>query len=472
MAQEAMSTRNNGAKNEKQVHTSCDVPASIFIILEVCMPIMVLPIQRYILKPAIAICFVLATFATSTLSYAATIFANTSDELTIALNTSQVGDTVRLNPGIYIGHFVIPTAITLDGNSQATIDASGSGTAITVAADNVRVNGLSVINWGDDLTDTNAGIKALSVGNIFIENNRLSGPAFGVYLQNVVNARVTGNDITGDNSMRSADRGNGIHLIEVTESWVNDNRIRQTRDGLYIINSQDNRLENNHMSDLRFGIHYMYSHKNTVSQNTAQQVRVGYALMSSDDLVIEGNTAEDCDDYGLLLNFVNRSQITGNHITGVNADLTQAVSGDEGKAIFIYNSNNNQISQNTFANSDMGINLTAGSENNEIYANNFVHNTLQVKYVSTRAQEWSKDQVGNYWSNYIGWDIDNNGIGDTAFEPNDGVDKMLWKYPEAKVLMDSPAVLLLRWVQRSFPVLKSPGVKDSYPMLKFLGASS
>ncbi len=42
---------------------------------------------------------------------------------------------------------------------------------------------------------------------------------------------------------------------------------------------------------------------------------------------------------------------------------------------------------------------------------------------------------------------------------------MIWQYPEAKVLLDSPAVLLLRWVQKQFPILKPGGVKDSYPLL-------
>ena len=88
-----------------------------------------------------------------------------------------------------------------------------------------------------------------------------------------------------------------------------------------------------------------------------------------------------------------------------------------------------------------------------------------MKYVSNKKQEWSKDGRGNYWSNYLGWDMDNDGIGDAIFEPNDGIDKLVWQYPEMKMIMDSPAILILRWVQKQFPVLKPPGVKDSYPLM-------
>ena len=73
--------------------------------------------------------------------------------------------------------------------------------------------------------------------------------------------------------------------------------------------------------------------------------------------------------------------------------------------------------------------------------------------------------MGNFWSDYLGWDMDSDGIGDVEYEPNDSVDQLLWKFPSAKLLLNSPAVETLRWVQRQFPVLKSPGVVDSHPLM-------
>src|SRR5690606_6099759 len=110
--------------------------------------------------------------------------------------------------------------------------------------------------------------------------------------------------------------------------------------------------------------------------------------------------------------------------------------------------------------------LTAGPENNKVSGNAFMHNQTQVKYVATRQQEWSENGSGNYWSNYLGWDMNSDQIGDTAFDPNDHIDRLLWLYPQARLLMDSPAVLLLRWVQRLFPVLKAQGVQDSFPLMQ------
>ena len=62
--------------------------------------------------------------------------------------------------------------------------------------------------------------------------------------------------------------------------------------------------------------------------------------------------------------------------------------------------------------------------------------------------------------------MNGDNIGDVIFEPNDGIDQLVWQYPEMKMIMDSPVVLILRWIQKEFPVLKPPGVKDSFPLMQ------
>ena len=83
-----------------------------------------------------------------------------------------------------------------------------------------------------------------------------------------------------------------------------------------------------------------------------------------------------------------------------------------------------------------------------------------------RTQEWSADGRGNYWSDYLGWDRNADGIGDVAYEPNDKVDQLMWMDPQVQLLMTSPAIELLRWVQRAFPVTRPPGVRDSFPLMR------
>ncbi|HFQ5013654.1 TPA: nitrous oxide reductase family maturation protein NosD, partial [Vibrio vulnificus] len=302
--------------------------------------------------------------------------------------------------------------------------------------------------------------------------NHLQGDGFGIWLKGGQNIEVINNTIIGNPQLRSADRGNGIQLSQVKNVRVEGNNVSNTRDGLYIIASQNNELLNNTMHNLRYGIHYMYSHSNRVEGNLAYQTRAGYALMSSRQLTVTNNISRDSEDYGILMNFITYSTISHNQIKHVWTRPEHKVNGRDGKGLFIYNSGYNTISYNTIETTEIGIHLTAGSENVQVYGNSFINNPVQIKYVVNREQEWSKDGTGNYWSNYLGWDLNHDQRGDTPFEPNDGIDKLIWKYPEAKILLDSPALLMLRWIQKQFPVLKPAGVKDSFPLLAPIAHSS
>lgn len=410
---------------------------------------------------------------------AATLQVTPSDNLQEKLDASADGDIVKLAPGRYLGNFVVNHKITLSGfhtnnanandidEASAVIDAKGKDHAIVLKQSDTVIENLTIVNWGDDLTAQDSGIYAIDkASNIVISGNRLKGDGFGIWLQKGKNIKVLNNIIEGNTALRSADRGNGIQLSIVENVEVKNNEVFNTRDGLYIISSQHNVLENNTVHDLRYGIHYMYSHSNKVLNNSAYNTRAGYALMSSRHLVVDGNRTVDSEDYGFLLNFITSSTISNNHIENVWTKPENKVLGRDGKGLFVYNSAYNTIKNNLIDTAEIGIHLTAGSENTQVYGNSFINNPIQVKYVSNKKQEWSFEGQGNYWSNYLGWDMNGDNIGDVIFEPNDGIDQLIWQYPEMKMIMDSPVVLILRWIQKEFPVLKPPGIKDSFPLMR------
>ncbi len=405
--------------------------------------------------------------------FAANIQVSPADNLQQVIDSSDSGDAIELQKGLYQGNFVLSKSLTLKGEKGVVIDAQGSGHALQVLDASSVVQGLKIINWGDDLTDQDAGIYiAKKAQGALIQNNFLQGGGFGIWVDATKDVQILDNKVQGDLTIRSTDRGNGIHLFNVTAAKVAGNEVWHTRDGIYIDTSNQNALLNNRIHDLRYGIHYMYSYNNLLQGNYTENTRTGYALMQSKYLTVLDNHSKNDANYGILMNYITHSKLRNNQISGVQnrlnphmQKLTTSMSrkkGLEGKALFIYNSLFNEFSDNNFQNSDIGIHLTAGSEKNQLKGNNFSNNKTQVKYVSTRAQDWS----GNYWSDYLGWDMDGDGVGDIVYEPNDSVDRLLWKFPSAKLLLNSPAIETLRWVQRQFPVLKGSGVVDSQPLIE------
>lgn len=401
---------------------------------------------------------------------AAQLIASPDEPLQTLLDRAVPGAVISLPAGRYPGPVVIRQPLQLIGEPGAIIDGEGQGHAILVQAPDVVLQGLRIENWGRNLTEMDAGIFVAAAANgIRIQGNNLFGPGFGIWVDSTQDGRIQNNHIQGVAELRSQDRGNGVHLFNARRFKVLDNRIQDVRDGIYIGNSNQNLLRGNRLHDLRFGVHYMFSYDNRVEFNYSTRTRTGYALMQSKRLVVIGNRSERDQNYGILMNNITNSVLRGNQVDAVQqggSDYNDAhISGAEGKALFVYNSQFNEFTGNRFANSQIGIHLTAGSEDNRIVGNAFIGNYNQVKYVATRVQEWSHEGRGNYWSDYLGWDLNGDGLGDVPYEPNDAIDQLLWRHPAAKVLMHSPAIQTLRWVQRQFPVFRPQGVRDSYPLM-------
>lgn len=399
--------------------------------------------------------------------------------LQTAIDVAAAGDVLRLAPGVYPGGVRIDRPLTLAGEPGAVIDGGGRGDVVRVTAPDVTLTALTLRNSGRELGDMNSGVfLQKGADRARVEGCRIEQVAFGVWLDALDGARILDNRITGDAALRSQDRGNGIHFFSTRHSLAAGNEVGEARDGIYIDTSDDNELRDNVLHDLRYGIHYMYANRNMLIGNRTTRTRTGYALMSSKNLKVIGNRSERDENYGIALNALNSSEIRDNVVLDVQRGRANpnaardphlpaggGPGGAEGKALFVYNSLYNDIRGNVFAGAEIGIHLTAGSEDNRIHGNAFVANRTQVKYVAVKTQEWSVDGRGNWWSDYLGWDMNDDGLGDTPYEPIDGVDRLLWQYPAARVLLASPAVETLRWVQRQFPVLRPQGVRDSHPLI-------
>jgi nitrous oxidase accessory protein len=375
--------------------------------------------------------------------------------LQAAIDAAGAGDTLRLGRGTYSGPVVVGKPLELVGVEGTVLDGGGRGRVVTLDAPGTRLAGVTVVGSGDCLSceDGAVYITDRATGAV-VEHNRLEGNLIGVNLKGPHDAVVRGNTVTGRDDLPMSERGNGVQLWNAPGSAVEDNLIRKGRDGIFVNVSQRNRFVGNLLEGVRFGIHYMYANDSTVSHNVSRGNHLGFALMFSHRLEVVGNRSHGDRDHGLLLNYANDSLIRAN-----------AVAGGTDKCVFIYNANGNRLEENRFEGCAIGIHFTAGSEGNVIVGNAFVDNRTQVKYVGTRDIAWSEGRRGNYWSDNPAFDLDGDGIGDRAYRPNDLVDQLVWRHPLAKLLLNSPAVHLVRWAQSAFPPLYPGGVTDWAPLM-------
>jgi parallel beta-helix repeat protein len=195
--------------------------------------------------------------------------------------------------------------------------------------------------------------------------------------------------------------------------------IKSFSDGILLHASVNNRIIGNNVSDNNQGILLAYSSNgnsligNTITANWGDGIMLHSALNNG----IGENTIANNNYNGIKLEqSSNYTSIFGNNI----ANNSQY-------GIWFDASSDNSISGNTIVNNLYGVMIDYNSEpwycvNNTFCHNNFISNTRHViNWTPTDAHHWDNGCEGNFWDNYNGTDLDNDGVGDT-FLPWNWVD--------------------------------------------------
>jgi nitrous oxidase accessory protein len=101
---------------------------------------------------------------------------------------------------------------------------------------------------------------------------------------------------------------------------------------------------------------------------------------------------------------------------------------------------------------------------NEIYKNNFISNSFHLAVQTNSNNTFS----GNYWSDYNGYDLDKNGIGDVPYHPVKLFNFVINRTPEAIILLRSLFVDIINFSERVSPVFTPKNVVDNEPLMKQL----
>jgi nitrous oxidase accessory protein NosD len=119
--------------------------------------------------------------------------------------------------------------------------------------------------------------------------------------------------------------------------------------------------------------------------------------------------------------------------------------------------------RNVLASNRIGAESGALLPLNRVRANDFVGND---RYVET--QDWNVLHVwrGNYWAGAPGLNWNGDRYLERSFRPTGPVDGSMATAPGAPTLARSPAVVLIRQLQRLVPGLQSAGVLDPRPLAR------
>ena len=131
--------------------------------------------------------------------------------------------------------------------------------------------------------------------------------------------------------------------------------------------------------------------------------------------------------------------------------------------IYIEGSNRIIVYKNEFMENGWAIRLMANSMDNTFTQNNFIGNSFDIATNSTQSYN---EFNNNFWSEYQGYDIDKNGIGDIPYRPVKLFSLIVEKNRPTLILLRSLFVDILDAAERIFPVLTPETLIDNSPSMK------
>lgn len=411
-----------------------------------------MPVKKHHILSAILLLAVVNTLFSQNIRVCKTCDIKT---LQGGIDAAQANDTVFIEKGTYKEiDVVVNKPLTIIGKDYPVIDGEMKGEIITVVSDNVTVDGLFIKNVGTSYTADYAAIRLKRVENFVIQNLVLEKLFFGIYVEKSKNGKVFHNKIIGD-AKEEYNSGNGIQLWYSQNIEIEHNFIQRVRDGIYLEFSDDCTIKNNVSShNVRYGLHFMFSNDDLYQDNLFEKNGAGVAVMFSRRIKMYNNIFREnwgTASYGLLLKEINDAEIMYNtfeeNTIGINTE----------------GSNRIKYVNNNFINNGWAIKVLGACYTNTFKGNNFLYNSFDMAY-NSKVNDNEFD--GNYWSEYTGYDLDKDGIGDVPYRPVKLFSYIVNRTPETIILLRSLFIDIIDFSEKVSPVFTPDNLLDNNPKIK------
>jgi nitrous oxidase accessory protein len=371
------------------------------------------------------------------------------EDLPGRLAAAAPGTRLCLAPGRWPGPLRVGAGVTLAGPRGAVL--SGGDTVVRLEGAGAALEGVAIEGSGRRLDRLDAALFVTGDG-ARVEGVEIRGALFGIRAERARGLVLRGNRVAGEPGRPFGLRGDGIRLWEVYDSLVAENQLADGRD-LVAWYSSRNRFERNRVERGRYGLHFMHSDDNAVTENVFDRDVVGVFVMYSRGVVIDGNAllrAGGAAGIGLGVKEAAALEVRRNlfsaNTTGLFVD-TNAVGPDE-RLVF---------EDNVFRLHDRAVLFHGEAAHNEFRGNLFQSNRANVE-VDGRGDARAALWRGNAWDDYVGYDLDGDGIGDVPHQPSSLADDWIARTPALAFFRGSAALGAVAWLGRALPLFDRPPV--------------
>ncbi len=372
-----------------------------------------------------------------------------------AIAQAQPYDTIVIKAGEYHEtQLRIDKPLYITGKDYPRIIGNYTEEIFIVTADSVTLRGLQVEQVSTSYLTDLAGISVVACQGCHILENRVYDTFFGIYLKNAKACEVKGNIIRGT-AQEESKAGNAIHIWRGEQILVSGNDVRGHRDGIYFEFVNNSRIVNNiSRNNLRYGLHFMFSNEDHYEGNTFENNGSGVAVMFSKNIIMKSNQFlenQGSASYGILLKEIADGEMSGNRFYKNSIGM------------YAEGTNRLQIHHNDFVNNGWAMNIKGNCLDNVMTMNNFVANSLDLV---TSSQANLNEYNRNYWSQYQGYDLNRDGVGDVPYRPVRLFAYVITRVPASIIMLRSLLVDLLNFAESVSPALTPSNLVDEEPLMK------
>jgi nitrous oxidase accessory protein len=276
----------------------------------------------------------------------------------------------------------------------------------------------------------------------------------------VERCRVSG--LAGDAELR----GDGIKLWESSDSIVRGNLVEDARD-VVVWYSRRVLLDGNTVRRGRYGTHFMYAHDSIVKNSLVEHNTVGIFVMYSSRLQVLHNVlagARGAAGMGIGFKESDGVVLDGNWVvantTGLYLDRTPLSAT---KPV--------EFSHNVIALNDVAMGFL-GAEAGLSFRDNDFHENISLVNFEAEGQPLRAQFAHNRWSDYAGYDLNHDGVGDVPFQVKQLSRELIDSTPSLSLFQGTAAFTLIDAVARAVPVLSSRVLlSDATPAMSALSAA-
>lgn len=371
-----------------------------------------------------------------------------------AINVSTPGDTILVDAGTYVeSELEITHKLLLKGIDQPLIDGNGKGSIIKILADSVTVDGFHLDNVEFSHRKEYGAVQVLRSRHFLVQNNRMTNVFFGVLIEKSQDGKVMNNVVQGK-FLAEFESGNGVHGWHSSHLEIKGNILSGLRDGIYLEFVDHSTIEENEAFDnIRYGLHFMFANHDSYSGNSFYRNGAGVAVMFSKFIRMERNRFFDnwgTASFGLLLKEIYDAEIIENSFSGNTIGIN------------IEGSTRINYFKNHLVGNGWAVKVNGGCYANNFSQNSFIANSFDLSY-NSKLNDNRFD--GNYWSDYTGYDLNKDGIGDVPYRPVKLFSYIAHRTPESIVLLRSLFMDIINFSEKVSPVFTPDKLVDKSPLL-------